>query len=174
MHLDHVIHLLILHASLLLYDQLVVCLGLQFRIKGSQERCPSFTYASLPGVTPTPIEWKMCCDPDCDVGSEHVTYHILTDSDKTLSSVIEHYLEEYNIVGLVIVNNTNSTSLSNDIITRYIPPTPPVYVVSSGDGERLSAFVKGHDEGAVQIKVLVESAVDFGSQHTGVGYSTLS
>lgn len=135
--------------------------GLQFRIKSSHsiERGPSFTYASLPGVTPTPLEWKTCCDPDIDIGGEHVTYHILTPLDDSLSTVMAEYTES-NIVGLIIINTTNSTFLSNDFIKNAKNVTPPVYVISSRDGERLKEFVTSHDEGAVQIKVSVESAVD--------------
>ena len=118
-----------------------------------------FTYASLPGVKPTPILWKMCCDPDCDAGGEHVTYRILTDSDKTLRSIIDDYVQS-NVVGLIIINSTNSTFLSDEFITRYVPPTPPVYILSSEDGERLRQFVKTHEEGSIQIKASVESAVD--------------
>ena len=139
-----------------------VCTGLQFRIRNSPEKkCPSFTYATLPGVKPTPIEWKMCCDPDSDVGSEHVTYHTLTDKDDKLSTVVEYHIES-NIVGLIIINNTNSTTLSNDFTSRYVAPSTPIplYIVSSRDGEQLRALVKAYNEGSVQIKVLVESAVD--------------
>ena len=139
-----------------------VCTGLQFRVRNPPEkRCPSFTYASLPGVMPTPIEWKMCCDPDSEVGGEHVTYHTLTDTDDNLSTVVEYHVES-NIVGLIIINTTNSTALSRDLVSRYVAPSPPVplYIVSSRDGERLKEFVKAHNEGFVQIKVLVESAVD--------------
>ena len=67
---------------------------------------------------------------------------------------------ESNVVGLIIINITNSTFLSDKFITRYIPPTPPVYVVSAEDGEQLRKFVKMHEEGSIQIKVSVESAVD--------------
>ena len=137
-----------------------VCIGLQFRIKSSQEKCPSFTYASLPGVKPTPTVWKICCDPDSDIGSEHVTYHTLTEDDN-LSTIAECYMES-NIVGLIIINNINSTTLSNDLASTYVASsTPlPLYIVSSRDGEKLRAFVEAHEEGSVQIKVLVESVVD--------------
>ena len=136
-----------------------MCAGLQFRIKNSQETCPAFTYASVPRVTPTPLEWKMCCDPDSDVGSEHVTYHALTDSDKNLASAIERYVESH-VVGLIIINSIDSLFLSDDFRGRYVPETPPVYIISSGDGEKLRKFVKAHEDGSVLIKVLVESAVD--------------
>lgn len=136
--------------------------GLQFRIKGSHspEKTLSFTYASFPGVKPIPLEWKTCCEPDSDVGSEHVTYHMLTHSDDSLSTVMAKYTES-NIVGVIIINSTNSTFLSNDFVNNSdVPVTVPVYIVSSGDGERLKKFVALHGEGPVQIKVLVESAVD--------------
>ena len=119
--------------------------------------------ASFPGVRPTSIEWKMCCEPrpDSEVGSEHVTYHTSTDKDDNLSTVVENYVES-NAVGLFIINTTNSTALSNDLISRYVAPSPPVplYIVSSRDGEILRELVEAHDEASVQIKVLVESAVD--------------
>ena len=135
--------------------------GLEFRIRGSQEKCPSFTYASLPGVSRTPLEWKVCCEPDQDVGGEYVTYHKLTDSDDSLSAVMANYAEP-NIVGLIIINTCNSTTLSSDFINKADKPssTPPVYIISLGDGEKLRAFVNAHDEGAVQVKVYVESIVD--------------
>ena len=107
----------------------------------------------------------MCCNPESVVGSEHVTYHVLRDSDKSLSAVIDCYIES-NIVGLIIINNTDSIFLSDDFDTRYVPPRPPrppVYIISSGDGERLRKFVETHEEGSVQIKVLVKSAVDYRS-----------
>ena len=138
-----------------------ICTGLQFCIRGSQEKCPSFTYASLPGVMPTPIEWKICCDPDSDIGSEHVTYHTVTDTDDNLSTIVEYHIES-NIVGLIIINNTNSTTLSNHLASRYVAPsTPmPLYIVSSRDGEILRPFVEAHEEGSVYVKVSVESAAD--------------
>ena len=124
-------------------------------------------------MAPTPIEWKTCCDPDSDVGSEHVTYHVLTGSDKSLSEVIDRYVES-NVVGLIIINSTDSVFLSNDFKGRYVPQTPPVYIISSGDGEQLIKFVRAHDEGFVQVKVLVESAVDSRSVLTVGATSTLS
>ena len=137
-----------------------VCMyvGLEFHIRGLEEKCPSFTYASLPGVSHTPLEWKICCEPDQDVGGEYVTYHKLTDSDDSLSAVMAKYTEP-NIVGLIIINTCNSTILSSDFINNAAS-TPPVYIISLGDGEKLRAFVNAHDEGAVQIKVYVESTVD--------------
>ena len=101
----------------------------------------------------------MCCDPDSDVGSEHVTFHQLTDSDESLTIIIERYVES-NAVGLIIINSTESLFLSDDFKGRYVPSTPPVYIISSGDGEKLRRLVEAHDEGVVLIKVLVESAVD--------------
>ena len=150
-----------------------MCAGLQFRKRNSQEICLSFTYATVPKVTPTPLEWKTCCDPESDVGSEHVTYYTLTDADETLSTVMERYVES-NVVGLIIINCTNTTVLSDKFNARYVPPTPPVYIISSGDGEKLRKFVEAHDEGLVQIKVLVESAVDFVSGSTVPVYPTPS
>ena len=134
--------------------------GLEFRIGDTQDKGPLFTYASLPGVNPTPLEWKVCCDPDKDVGGEYVTYHKLTDSDDSLSAVMANYAEP-NIVGLIIINTTNSTILSSDFINKAGRPLmPPVYIISLEDGEKLSKFVNDHDEGAVQIKVYAESVVD--------------
>ena len=147
--------------------------GLQFRIRNSQERCPSFTYASVPRVTPTPLEWKMCCDPDSDVGSEHVTYHVLTDSDKSLASVIECHVES-NVVGLIIINSIDSVFLSDEVNAGYVPPTLPVYIISARDGEQLRKFVGAFDIGLVQIKVLWESAVDPVPTSTALVYPTPS
>ena len=104
----------------------------------------------------------MCCNPESVVGSEHVTYHVLRDSDKNLSAVMECYIES-NVVGLIIINNTDSIFLSDDFDARYVPSRPPVYIISSGDGERLRKFVETYEEGSVQIKVLVKSAVDYRS-----------
>ena len=150
-----------------------MCTGLQFRIKNSQETCPAFTYASVPRVTLTPLQWKMCCHPDYDVGSEHVTYHALTDSDKNLASAIECHMWN-NIVGLIIINSTDSLFLSDDFRGRYVPETPPVYIISSGDGEKLRKFVEAHEDGSVLIKVLVESSVDSVSGSTAPVYFALS
>lgn len=104
----------------------------------------------------------MCCDPECGIGSEYVTYHKLTDSDESLSAVMAKYAES-SIVGLIIINTTNSTILNNDFVnnTRDVPSTPPVYIVSSGDGEQLIKLVTSHEEGNVQIKVFMESALDY-------------
>ena len=135
-------------------------IGLEFRIRGTQEKCPSFTYASLPGVSPAPLEWKVCCEPDQEVGSEYVTYHKLTDSDDSLSAVMANYAEP-NIAGLIIINTSNSTTLSSDFINKADQPTtPPVYIISLEDGDKLTTFVSTRDEGAVQVKVHVESTVD--------------
>ena len=137
--------------------------GLEFRIRGLQEKCPSFTYASLPGVSPAQLDWKVCCEPDQDVGGEYVTYHKLTDSDDSLSAVMANYAEP-NIVGLIIINTFNSITLSSGFINKAdIPTTPPVYILSLEDGDKLRAFFNTHDEGAVQIKVYVESPVDSAS-----------
>ena len=101
----------------------------------------------------------MCCEPDQD-GGEYVTYHKLTDSDDSLSAVMANYTEP-NIVGLIIINTSNSRTLSSDFINKAdIPTTPPVYIISLEDGDKLRAFFNTHDEGAVQIKVFVESSVD--------------
>ena len=135
-------------------------IGLEFRIRGTQEKCPSFTYASLPGVSPAPLEWKVCCEPDQEVGGEYVTYHKLTDSDDSLSAVMANYGEP-NIAGLIIINTSNSTTLSSDFINKEDKPTtPPVYIISLEDGDKLITFVSTRDEGAVQVKVHVESTVD--------------
>ena len=115
----------------------------------------------------------MCCDPVSDVGSEHITFHLLTGSDESLSTVIERYVES-NVVGLIIINSTDSLFLSNDFKGRYVPPTPPAYIISSGDGEKLRKLVEAHDEGFVQTKVLVESAVDSLPPSTAPVYPTPS
>ena len=135
-------------------------IGLEFRVRGSQEKCPSFTYASLPSVSPTKLGWKVCCELDEEVGGEYVTYHKLTNLDDSLSTVMAKYAES-NIVGLIVINTTNSTTLSYDFINEAeIPSTPPVYIVSSEDGEKLIKFADKHDQGAIQIKVHLESTVD--------------
>ena len=140
-------------------------IGLEFRVRGSQEKCPSFTYTSLPGVNPTKLGWKVCCELDEDIGIEYVTYHKLTDLDDNLSAVMVQYAKQ-NIVGLIIINTTNSTALSYDFINKAeIPSTPPVYIISSEDGEKLKNFVNKHGEGAVQIMVHLESTVDSVSKH---------
>ena len=142
------------------YICLCTYVGLEFRIRGSQEKCPSFTYASLPGMFPAPLEWKACCEPDQEVGGEYVTYHKLTGSDNSLSAVMANYAEP-NIAGLIIINTTNSTTLLSDFISKADQPaTPPVYIISLEDGNKLTTFVNTHDEEAVQVKVHVESTVD--------------
>lgn len=119
------------------------------------------------------MEWKMCCDPDSIVSGEYVTYHKLTDSDNSLSAVMNYYTKS-SIVGLIIINTTDSTSLANDFINKVdIPSTPPVYIISATEGEQLRAFVKAHDEGYVQIKVIVESAVDSVSTHVSTRQTSL-
>ena len=160
-----------------LFNELIcVCAGIQLRLKNSPEKiCSSFTYTSLPGVQPAPIEWKMCCDPDAEVGGEHVTYHMLKAEDDNLSTVVEYHIES-NIVGLIIINHINSLSLSNDLVTRYVAPSPPMplYIVSSRDGKQLKELVEGHEEGLVQIKVSVESAVDTAPVSSRIMHHTLS
>ena len=138
-----------------------VCIvGLEFRVRSSQEKCPSFTYASLPGVYLAPLKWKVCCEPEQKICGEYVTYHKLTDSDDSLSTVMANYAEP-NIAGLIIINTSNSTTLSSDFINKADQPTtPPVYIISLEDGDKLTTFVSTHDKGAVQVKVLVESTVD--------------
>lgn len=127
----------------------------------SDKKYPSFTYASLPGVSPTPIEWKMCSPPDSGVGSEHVTYHRLGDPDDhdNLSSMINYYVTESNVMGLIIINAANSTILPDNFVDTESPEIP-IYVVSSRDGDQIERFVSSHGEGDVQIKILVESTVD--------------
>ena len=102
----------------------------------------------------------MCCEPDREVGGEYVTYHKLTGSDDSLPTVMANYAEP-NIVGLIIINTTNSTTLSSDFINKADQPaTPPVYIISLEDGNKLTTFVNTHDKGAVQVKMHVESSVD--------------
>lgn len=136
-------------------------LGLQFRTRNSQENGPSFTYASLPGVIHIPMDWKQCYNPDCDdISGEYITYHKLTDTVENFSAVVAKHAES-NVIGLVVINTVNSTFLANDFVNVIDKSSaPPVYVVSLEDGEQLIAFIKAHDKGAVQIKVLVESLAD--------------
>ena len=126
----------------------------------SEKKFPSFTYASLPGVDPTPMDWKMCSVPDSGVAGEHVTYHKLEESDEheNLSSMINFYITESNVIGLIIINTVNSTFLPNDFVDTT--PEIPIYVVSLKDGSQIEKFIGEQGEGDVQIKILVESSAD--------------
>ena len=117
----------------------------------------------------------MCCEPNAVVGGEHVTYHTLTEEDDNLSKAVEYHIESH-VVGLVIINSTNSLTLPNDLVTRYVAPSPPIplYIVSSRDGKQMKEFVEGHEEGLVQIKISVESTVDTAGVPYGTQLSNLS
>ena len=141
---------------------LYTLLGLQFRLRNaSEKKGPSFTYASLPQVDPTPMDWKMCSSPDSGVACEHVTYHKLEDPDehKNLSSMINYYVTESSVVGLVIINTANSTILPDGFVNTTSPEIP-ICVVSLKDGDQIEKFVNVQQEGDVQIKISVESTVD--------------
>ena len=71
-----------------------------------------------------------------------------------------------NIVGLIIINTTNSVSLADELVNkRDMPLILPVYIVSLDDGELLEEFF-GLQEGAnVQIKV--NSGPSLPMDHTG-------
>ena len=130
--------------------------GLHFRAISSQDNCLSLTYGS-PVINPTTLDWKVCCEPDEDVGGEYVTYHKLTDVDDSLSAVMAKYAKP-NIVGLILINSTNSRTLSYGFINKTLS-MPPVYIISSKDGEKLTTFINKY-EGVVKIKVYVETPVD--------------
>ena len=147
---------------------------LKFRIRGSQEECPSFTCGSIPGAEVTSLDWIMFCNPNSEIDSNHVTFHRLTDLDKNLSTSLARYSKS-NIVGLIIINTTNSISLSDDFINQEAdtPLIPPIYVVSSEDGEELEKFISVRDEGSICIKVVFENDEDFvPMEHTGPSHRT--
>ena len=146
-------------------------LGLRFRLRESHKKCLSITYASIPGVKPTPLRWSMFCDPGECVGGQYVTYHELTDSDDSLSAVVGAYSKS-KVIGLIIINSTSSLVLSNEFINKKseIPQSSPsVYVVSSFDGEQLKSFLAQNERETIEVKVSVESTVDsVGRQLSGL------
>ena len=128
---------------------------LQFCIKDSQETCHSFNCAVLPGSKLTLSEWTTCVTPESEMDCQHVTYYKLIDSDKSLSTILARYSES-NIQGLIIINSTNSVSLSDDFVVKegeiFIPA---VYVVSLEDGKELEKLI-----GVRKESVLVKMQVD--------------
>ena len=105
----------------------------------------------------------MCCIPGSDIASEHVTYHKLCASDESLTALVDEYIvTESNIIGLIVINSHSSRCLSNSIVDNTTAPQLPVYVVSLEDGHSIEDFVSEQKEGDVQIKILIESAVDSG------------
>ena len=125
---------------------------LQFHTRDSEEECPSFTCVSLPGIKLTLLDWIVCCKPNSEIDGKYVTYHKLTNSDKSLSTIMTRYSKS-NIVGLIIINTTNSVCLADDFANKGdIPLIPPVYIVSLDDGEALEEFLR-LQEGFIQIKV---------------------
>ena len=138
---------------------------LQFCLKDSQEACPTFKCAILPGTKPTLSEWITCCRSEGEIGFEHVTYHKLTDSDKSLSIILAKYSNS-NICGIIIINSTNSVSLSDDIaIKEGDILMPPVYVVSLEDGCELETFIGAREKQSVLIRVVVDITVDMPVDH---------
>ena len=95
----------------------------------------------------------MCCDRGDDVGSEHVTYYQLRDTDKSLQDILSDC--SYSVIGLIIINNSNHPLLSDDIVKNGIPQSLPMYIVSSQDGKDLISYVQRHGEGSVQVKIVV-------------------
>ena len=122
----------------------------------------SFTYATLPGVNLTPLDWKICCAPDSDLPSEHVTYYQLTDAEKCLVDVVEEqcYVKS-DVIGLIIINYNSSIYLSKEMFKKGVPKKPPMYVVALEDGEQIVEFFNTKvDDGDMMVKVLVDSDVD--------------
>jgi len=137
-------------------------LGIQLRLRNSSEsECQSFTYACPPGIKPIPMKWKMCCKPECDVFSEHVTYHKLKDDDdRTLNEVVHYYSMEFHVVGMMIVSSTDDLFISKELVDKAMPLEIPVYVISTDDGEQIENFISHQRDGDVEIKVYVDSPVD--------------
>lgn len=137
----------------------VYVVGLQLSLTNQSKEIHSFSYACLPGVSPTPLNWKPFCKPETEMTSGHVTYYQLTESDESVANVVEkHFANKPNVVGLVIINFTSSNFLSNEILKGGIPNIPPIYVVSCEDGEHivdLDAF--NVNEGDLKIRVQVSS-----------------
>ena len=113
----------------------------------------------------------MCCDPSEYVGGQYVTYHKLTGLDDSLSSILADYCKKPNVIGLIIINTTGSPFLSNEVSSKEggVPgSSPPVYVISSSDGEQLKNLI-AHKRETVEVKVSVESTVDYtGRQLSGL------
>ncbi|XP_065915635.1 uncharacterized protein [Dysidea avara] len=134
---------------------------LQLRFTSLQDS-QSFTYATLPGVNLTPLDWKICCAPDSDLPSEHVTYYQLTDAEKCLVDVVEEqcYVKS-DVIGLIIINYNSSIYLSKEMFKKGVPKKPPMYVVALEDGEQIVEFFNTKvDDGDMMVKVLVDSDVD--------------
>jgi len=150
-----------------IYYAYLIYIGLQFRVSGLDE-LQSFTYATLPGVNSTPLEWKSCCAPDSDPPSEHVIYYQLTDMEKSLVDVVEeHCDEESNVIGLIIINFMSSNFLPGEILNRGMPQKPPIYVVTREDGEQILEFFSTQvDDGDIKVKVLAENDVDLQNKGT--------
>ena len=147
---------------------------LKFYIRDSQEECPSFTCASVSGVELTPLDWTTCCNPNSEISSKHVTFHKLTDSDENLSTILAKYSKS-NVFGLIIINTTKSIFLSNKFTNHKedIPLIPPIYVISSEDGEELEKFISVREKVSICIEEILESNVDSVSmEYAGPSYHT--
>ena len=71
------------------------------------------------------------------MGSELVTYYQLSDSDKSLKDILS--VCSSSVIGLIIINNSDSRLLSDDIVKNGTSASIPVYIiiVSSWDGKDL-------------------------------------
>jgi len=139
-----------------------IYIGLQFYLNNEPKKIYTLAYASLPGVTPIPLDWKICCNPDANVNDEHVVYYQLTDTEKSLAGIVKELCDTSpNIVGMIIMNYLPSNYLQDDILKDGIPPWPPIYVVSCKDAEQLMIFDSVNvNEGDLMVRVQVESEID--------------
>ena len=153
------------HTTLLHVYVFIKYTGLQFCLCNEPKKIHSFAYATLPGVIPTPLDWKICCNPDTDVADEHVIYYQLTDTEKSLTDVVKKHCDNRpNVIGLIIINYLPSNFLPDDILKEGIPSQPPIYVVSCENAEQLLDLDSVNvTDGDLKVRVQFESEVDSGA-----------
>jgi len=143
--------------------QYILFVGIQFSYGRSKE-IQSFTYATLPGIPNIPLDWKICCKKASEIYGENVVFYKLANAEESLADVISKKCSDdvdSMTVGFIIANITPDTALPSEVLKKGIPENPPVYIVSSNDGEQIESLLSQYGI-RLQVKVLGESNEDLG------------
>ena len=132
-------------------------------IKESNKERKSSLPCSCQNVTEPCRDWVTCVqaeDNSSDISMPYFLVYRLTKKSSLTKVMKEVRKNRKSIVGLILVNHSDSTSLSDDFWDSDLPRNFPLHVVSQTDAQVLLHLLQRLNVGEVCVSRRIDSSVD--------------
>lgn len=132
-------------------------------IKESNKEWKSSLPCSCQNVTEPCLDWVTCVhaeDNSSDISMPYFLVYSLTKESSLTIVMEEERKNRKSIIGLILVNHSNSTSLPEAFCDSDLPRNFPLHVVSQTDGQVLLHLLQRLNVGEVCVSRRIDSSVD--------------